>query len=510
MTPEEFAKRIRDKFPDGVSSDGIPYKEMDDVELAKKVVGKFPIYKSQVKFEPMVIGSPIEAGKELISGIGEAIGEREKAIGEEFARTKESPLEHLRTGLRVTGQVAGGVSDIAFEGLKFLAPKFVENIAARGVEKITETDIAQKAFQKYEEIKGKHPEAVKDFEAIFNIGSLIPVGKGIQVAGKGLKVGAKRVSKIAGEVLDARRIARVEQATKEIDSVVGKIVQGKRADIEQAKRALSSLDTKDITTYTGLREKIDDGVEALATKLDDHLDTAGASVPPLKSKDLVTSTQVGKTIVKQNFVDDAIKQLKELYGKIKDAPSLAKIKELEKKLAGEGLTLRELNDLARKYGREFGNKAFSKLGDPLTSVNAQAFENTRKGVKEAVRSQMPDDVAKTLDKSMSDLINTNRLVKKMEERVNALYQKAKKRGVLEQVARKAADIVNVATFGTISGFVSRLLPSNVGLKVLNSIDLEKALSKNLNKLDDLLKITDDKKLTNELIKFLKEIPQETP
>ena len=169
-----------------------------------------------------------------------------------------------------------------------------------------------------------------------------------------------------------------------------------------------------------------------------------------------------------------------------------------------------MNDLARKYGREFGNKAFSKLGDPLTSVNAQAFENTRKGVKEAVRSQMPDDVAKTLDKSMSDLINTNRLVKKMEERVNALYQKAKKRGVLEQVARKAADIVNVATFGTISGFVSRLLPSNVGLKVLNSIDLEKALSKNLNKLDDLLKITDDKKLTNELIKFLKEIPQETP
>ena len=179
------------------------------------------------------------------------------------------------------------------------------------------------------------------------------------------------------------------------------------------------------------------------------------------------------------------------------------VEQLKTKLETQGLTLRELNDLAREYGVEFNRKAFSKLGEPLTSVNAQAFENTRKGIKQVVRRMMPDDVTKMLDKRMSEMFNTSRLVGKMEEKVNALYQKVQKRGVLKRASMKLANVVDAATFGTVSGFLSRMLPSNVGLKVMNSIDLEKSLNKLLKKFDKLLKSADDKLLEDEIVRLVK-------
>jgi hypothetical protein len=388
--------------------------------------------------------------------------------------------------------------------LKLVAPKFAEDLALKGLEKVSETEFAQNVMQKLGEFKEKHPEAAQDLEDVVNIAAIVPYVKGAQLTVKGTQQGIKAVSKVTDKVIDANRAARIASATDEIDTVVGKIVQGKTDDVLKAKKALSTINTEGIKTYTELGERIDDGIEALATKVDDLLEEAGTKVGQLKSDALVTVTKVGDKAIKQNFVDDALNQLDELYVSIKDAPKRAEIIQLKEKLAKEGLSLRELNDLSRIYNKEFGKKAFSKLGDALTSVNAQAFENTRKGIKNVVRNLMPDNTVKMLDERMSDLYNTNRLVGKMEEKVNALYQKAKKRGVLEKVSRGAADVVNAATFNTLSGFVSRLLPSNVGLKVLNSIDLENVLSKNLKKLDKLLKVTKDSSLEDGIIKILKE------
>lgn len=508
MSPQQFAESIRKKYPDAVATDGTSYADLNDEELTRRVIEKYPVYKSQVQFEPTVVGSPIEAIKDFGRGVADSFKRRTDAAADEQVRSIEGEVSPLRATLRTFGQGAGAVGDIGFEVIKLLAPKVVEDLTAKGVEKLGETEVVQSLNERYSKLKETHPEAMKDVEAVFNIGALIPAGKAAQLttkaAANATTKAASTVSKITGDALDARRVARIDQAKQEIDSVVGTIVQGKKGDLTQAKRALSTIDTRDVKSYQDLREKIDDGVEALASRLDEHLDTAGASIGPIKRNDLITETAVGKSSVKQSFVTDAIEQLDELYQVIKDAPALARIRDLRTKLSGEGLTLRELNDLAREYGREFGRKAFSKAtGDPLTSINAQAFENTRKGIKTIVRSKMPDDFAKMLDQRMGDLLNTNRLVKKMEEKVNSLYQRAKKRGVLEKAARRVADLVDVATFGTVSGFISRLLPSNVGLKVMNSIDLENALTKNVNRLEALLKITDDAKLVDEIAKFIR-------
>lgn len=502
MKTADFAKTIREKYPNGIASDGTSYAQMSDEDLVNKIVQKYPVYKKQIDDLPDegAIGSPIEAVKEFGSDVINAVKDRGSKIGGELAEDQSVGRKILRTG----GQVGGLVGDLELSVLKLVAPKFAEDMVSKGVQKISETEFAQNVMQKYDEFKQKHPESVRDLEDVVNIAAIIPYVKGAQMAVKGGQKAAQTVSKVTDKVIDANRAARIASATDEIDDVVGKIVQGKKGDIIRAKKALSSINTEGIKTYAELSERIDDGVEALAGKVDNLLEEAGTTVGPLKTKQLVTATKVGERTVKQNFVQDAIDQLDELYTKIKDAPARAEIVDLKTKLKSKGLTLRELNDLSRRYNKVFGEQGFSKqTGEALTSVNAQAFENTRKGIKKVVRDLMPDDTVKMLDKRMSEMISTNRLVKKMEEKVNALYQKAQKRGVLEKVARGAADVVNAATFNTISGFVSRLLPSNVGLKVMNSIDLENALSKHLKNLDKLLKISDDTVLAEQIVKLVR-------
>lgn len=331
-------------------------------------------------------------------------------------------------------------------------------------------------------------------------------GEIVDVAKAGAEKTGEVISSVTGKALEARRVASVEKAKSTIDETVGRIVQGKPDDIATAKRALGDVDTNGVKTYEELAERIDDQIEGISRKLDEYLKAADDQLGTVKMDSLTTKTKVGDQMVSQNFVSDALNQLEELYVSIKDLPGRAKIAEMKTKFASDGLTRVELNNLAKEYGREFSQKAFSKqTGDPLTSINAQAFENTRKGVKEAVRGTMKGDVPQTLDARLSDLIETSRLTGKMTDRVNALYQKVKKRGMLEKLARGAADVVNAATFNTVSGFISRLLPSNVGLKMMNSIDIEKELAKNLKKLEELSKLEDD----DALLKGLEAVIRET-
>ena len=71
-------------------------------------------------------------------------------------------------------------------------------------------------------------------------------------------------------------------------------------------------------------------------------------------------------------------------------------------------------------------KAFSKLGEPLTSVNAKLFENTRKSLKDIARNTIKGDVAKQADELMSKLYNTKNLISKNVEAVAKLRQKNKR------------------------------------------------------------------------------------
>ena len=518
MLTKDFAKTLRDKYPDGVSSDGTPYSNMSDEDLVGRVVQKYPVYKNQLEdFKGTAdrgsdnpLYSPVKDVKEFGLEIVKSVTERGTNIKNAIIPKDQKTAEEIAKGgqgrllLRAGGQVGGLVGDIELSVLKLIAPKFAEDLAVKGIKSVASTDLAKNIMTKMDEFKQKHPQAAQDLEDVVNIAALIPYIKGPEMVAEAGGKAIQKVSKVTGDIIEANRASRIARATEEIDNVVGSIVQGNTDDILKAKKALSTIDTVGVKTYSDLGTRLNDGVEALANKVDNILETEGKNIGTLKPNQLVTATKVGSKTVKQNFIDEALNQLDELYTSIKDAPKLAEIVDIKNKLKTEGLTLKEVNDLSRTYGREFGSKAFSKMGDPLTSVNAQAFENTRKGIKNAVRTLMPNDTVKMLDQRMSDLYNTNRLVGKMEEKVSALYQKVKKRGLLEQVAMKTADVANAVTLNTVSGFISRMLPSNVGLKVINSIDLEKTLSNSLKKLNGLIRTSNDKLLEDQVVKIIRE------
>lgn len=552
MTREEFAQKIRAKYQNGITSDGIPYSQLSDDELVNRVVAKYPSYQSQITDnqsaenmgeKPNLVERAKTGVQNFFSSAKQSIQNRGQAGEQELIRASKGEITPAQGYLRTFGQGAGAVADIG----KLLVPEWVNKTISKAFEvgynaqrAITPRPLREAgdkltaaALTEYDTWKQNNPEAAKDLEAVFNIGEMLLTAEGaVDVAnitksvGKQAlkeveKVGGRTlstISKVTGDVIEARRLSRISATMDDLDSIIGKtIVQGSTKGkgvsfdakaVADAKKTLSTINTKGVSSFTDLRTTIDDGVEALANKVDDILTAEAPNIGELKPKDLVTEIKVKNKTVKQNYVEDALNHLEELYTNTNDAASRAEIEILKEKMVNEGLDIKDINDIARRYGREV--RSFNeKTGVPLTSINAQAYENTRKGIKKTLRNLMPDDMLKVLDERMSQMMNTSRLVERLEQNTKALYRVAKERGVLENIARKGADIVNAASFNTVSGFVSRFLPSNVGLKTMNAIDLENALSKNLKRINKLLEETGEAALTDDLTALLKSAQKES-
>ena len=280
------------------------------------------------------------------------------------------------------------------------------------------------------------------------------------------------------------------------EQALGQISQGKAEDIKPLELALGTMDTSGVKTFKDLQGKIDETIPTLARQVDDEL---GKDTGIYKPRDLVIKgkTQGGKE-VSTDYIGRALSNLSEVYRTIGDKVSEGNIKELITKANVVGLTRKEVNDISRQYGIEFSSKAFSKIGDPLTSVNAQAFENTRKGLKLVARQGLGGAEAKITDSKLSALYDTKKLIDKNVEAVNKLQQRINERGLVEKVGHFVAKYLDLVTGGSIRGFVGGLLPRGAGYKVMNALDIETALRKNLDIVEEALK----KKTDEELIKFL--------
>jgi hypothetical protein len=190
--------------------------------------------------------------------------------------------------------------------------------------------------------------------------------------------------------------------------------------------------------------------------------------------------------VEQNFVQTALDHLTELYTKVNDPVEVKNAEELLRKAEAQGLTKVEVNNLARQYGSEFKSKAFNaKSGDALTSVNAQAYENVRRGLKDVARRGMSAK-AKEIDETMSHIYNTKRLIDQNVEKINELRQKTDPRGLGAKIGGGALNIIDTLTMGTVKGAFKKMFPRNMGLKTKNWLDAEESLARNLKIIDKAL------------------------
>lgn len=274
----------------------------------------------------------------------------------------------------------------------------------------------------------------------------------------------------------------------------GQILQGETSDIASGIKSFAKLNTSGVKTYSELGKRIVDKITELAKKVDTELlkDTKLR-----KLSQLATDVPTATGVVKYNYVRDAIDELKNYYTSIKDIKKLSQIQKYADALDpinGSGITLKDVNDIARMHGSDLN--AFNASGELASGLTKQAAENTRQGLKETTRQLMPNTVAKNADKLSSTLQNTKKLIDKNIEAVNKLKQRIQDRGILAKVGAAAAKYGDILTGGSVRGFIGGLLPRGAGYKVMNALDLEEALMKNLEILQKAIDSGSEKEIVN--------------
>lgn len=424
---------------------------------------------------------------------------KKQTLGSTITTGLKEGFEFARSGLRTAGRAAVAAFTPITE-----APKIKEGLEWTG-EKITNSETIGNISDKLTQSKlgtwaYKHPEALRDLQDIIDITALAgleaPIRKVISNVGTGLKEGIPRVeSAIKTGITELPETARgVADTVKNVlgkpqtaQKALGEVLQGGTKDLGAGLRAISEIDTVGVKTFEEFAKRIATRIPELAKVVDDALD----NVVKIPLKELATraTSSAGKE-VSTNFVERATSHLKELYTKTGDILKAQNMDEFIKRMTTEGITRQEVNMLAREYGEVFGQKAFSKTGEALTSVNARLFEGTRSGLKSVARQGLGGDVAKSADKALSDLYRVQRLINKNMEGVNKITQRIQNRGLLEKLGHGAAKALDVMTGGGIRGIVGGFLPRGVGYKTMNMLDIEAALEKNLQIINKALQSPD--------------------
>lgn len=263
-----------------------------------------------------------------------------------------------------------------------------------------------------------------------------------------------------------------------VPGVVGKITQAVGPDVETAAKALQSVDTTGVKTFQDLENTLDAQIRANTAKVDESL---SQNATPYKPAEVETRIPVaGKTDIVTSPVNDALDQLHDYYLKTKDATGQAQIESLQTKFESQGLTTKELNDLARLHGKDLN--AYNANGELASGLTKQAAENTRMGVKDLVRKLTPDDATRALDKNTSDLIATRQMASDMSAKVQTLQNRLEKAGLWRKAASAAATGTDIVTGGFFKNLVGL---AKSGDQTLNAIQIENNLRKNLALLDRL-------------------------
>jgi hypothetical protein len=306
------------------------------------------------------------------------------------------------------------------------------------------------------------------------------IGTAIPFTGK-LISPAERASRRSNEVREA-----LDRAT---------ISRGKnpQRDAEIGTRVLKEMDIEDIKTNADLANRADEYIQNIVKNLDEVLetDTTRRTLPQLRAKD------------RFNYVDEALNQLEKEYRKTNNVQGIRLSESLRRKALNDGLTVKEINDIARLHGRDLN--AFNLNGELSSGLNKRAAENTRRGLKETVRSNFGNKIAAEADRAISDF---SRIKKIAEDRARAV-QKFEALRVRPTLLQKAGSLIeqaiNIATLGTSRSLLS-LAARNAagGPSKLNVLDLEKKLAKDLKIIQDAVKNgSSDETIIQKLQEFIR-------
>lgn len=426
-----------------------------------------------------------------------------------------NPIDRVKS--RILGQLAGVVGDTQLEAIKSIfdtadqaTGQYVSSGAKSIGQGIMESPVgpaiagaANLVGSAYNTAQTYAPQTTQDVADKFNMASVAPSAKTSQIVG-GLtantavpvaKAGLKAI-KQTPEVVStvSKSIQDIGKTPKTLEQAVGQIAQGTTEAIRPVQTALQVVDTSKVKTYSDLLGQINKKVPELAGVVDNEL-AKDATLYKLGDLALKQTTKTGREL-STDYVSKGLNELKDFYTATGNEIAKADIEDLIAKANLEGLTRKEVNDIARLHGRELN--AYNANGQLASGITKQAVENTRQGLKDIARQGIGGEEARLADQQLSALYDTQQLIEKNVEAVNKLQQKINERGLVEKIGYNFAKYADILTGGTLRGVVGGILPRGAGYKTMNALDIEDALRGNLDIVEKALKSKNDKELIDTL------------
>lgn len=320
MNPQDFAQKIKNKYPQ--------YKDVDDIELARKIVQKYPQYSSQVDFTkvtPQKDGGILDEIKgdvtETVSGLISDIESRADKTGVISQAEKSGEQGKLRSLFQRFGQGVGAASDVIGRTVigagKAILPQRAEDAISgaveKGVEKVAGLEPVQNLLSRYQKLQEENPALARDIDASLGIGTLaVDLGtmgiggrginlatktanKGVDVVGKGIGAtgrGARRVGFELEGALTGTSQETLEQAFQaafkggEEGAQFTKALRGQvtpESLVENVRNSLNTVRSTNSTQYRQSLEQIVDNVvdtSGAKTRLTNKLNEFNIAVTP--------------------------------------------------------------------------------------------------------------------------------------------------------------------------------------------------------------------------------------
>lgn len=318
-------------------------------------------------------------------GLGSQLLGRLNQASSAISRGTQGEINPFSAVLQTGGALAGGVGDVIGAGLELIpGVKQGEELLGKGIGSLLSTQTGKDIAQGYEKFSKEHPELSQDINAVGNIATLLPIGKGAALAKEGVAkvLGKSALKSVAEDIVPSLgakaggKIAAKGGLTKAPISGLIKPAVTKSGE----KTAQTILDN--VPEYTKLKTYTD--------KLNAVRDSAYRLADDLKQQ-VIASGQ--NKIYPFQELNARLKALKKPII-IRSDPALNRqydlVREAALKIAKEeGGTISSLFD-ARKAFDDLVEKQFPTLYDRANAPMRNAITDIRREMNDFIAEQLPD------------------------------------------------------------------------------------------------------------------------
>lgn len=417
----------------------------------------------------------------FIGNVKEDLANRGQQVQESYTRQLQGKQSGLGTALDTAGATAGGIWDIAGEGIKSvnnslggLPGKVLTDLPGpiNTAKQLAQSPVGQetisKATEAYNALKEAHPAGVQHFESLFNLAMLAPIGAGakvggavggeaLQTTGKALQASAK--SSIEKSVADyASELVRPETSKAVRTSEVGRTTEKGFGPFKssivaptysEAKSAEEVAKIPGINPRATLQQNFN-VIKDYNTKLSETLKADLAKNDFIfPKKELMSRLNVVKQTLAENpsLVGDSAKTAEKLVNQfqklVNDAPA-------------KGSSLLQVR---KEFDRLVESQKGSKVFDPK---NETAFTIALREIRQAANSFLDEKATNVAVKDslhqQSALFNAmDNIAPKAATEANTAFQRALQRvgeviGTKNRLVQGVAAAVGVGGLGAASMF----------------------------------------------------------